>query len=126
MVLTRHVLHHVEDIGAVAAKIFRSLKKGGVAIFLEPNPLCVYWYPYLTFHPHRSWKVEHGILRCFPWMLKRHFVQAGFSEIELMNYGAFPPFVVNKMKSLIPLDDRICSVPMVKRLLALTLLRVKK
>jgi SAM-dependent methyltransferase len=126
MVLTRHVLHHVDNIAEVARRIHRSLRENGTAIFLEPNPLCPYWYPYLTFHPHRSWKVEHGILRCFPWMLIRHFRNAGFREIELTNYGAFPPFVVNRFGSLIALEDPLASVPWLRRFLALTLLKVRK
>ena len=126
MVLTRHVVHHVESISEVARRIHRSLRQDGVAIFLEPNPLCLYWYPYLTFHPHRSWKVEHGIFRCFPWMLVRHFQDAGFREIELLHYGAFPPFVVNKLHSLIALEERFAGVPWLRHFLALTLLKVKK
>jgi len=126
MVLTRHVLHHVDDISEVARRIYRSLRQDGVAIFLEPNPLCPYWYPYLTFHPARKWSVEHGILRCFAWMLVRHFRNAGFREIDLTHFGFFPPFIVNRFNSAVVLDDRIAELPWVSSFLALTMLKVTK
>ena len=126
MVLCRHVLHHVEDIAEVARRIYRTLKKDGVGIFLEPNPLCIYWYPYLTFHPHRSWKVEKGVLHCFPWMLKNFFRDAGFREVTAIHYGFFPPFVINKIPKLIPTEDFIAKIPVVYRFLALTILKVIK
>lgn len=126
MVVTRHVLHHVDDISEVARRIHRSLKQDGVAIFLEPNPLCFYWYPYLTFHPHRSWKVEMGIFDCFPWMLVNRFRDAGFRDIQVLHYGGFPPFVVNAVNSAVVLEDLFPRIPLLKHFLALTFLKVTK
>jgi 2-polyprenyl-3-methyl-5-hydroxy-6-metoxy-1,4-benzoquinol methylase len=126
MVICRHVLHHVDDVDEVARRIYRSLKKGGVGIFLEPNPQCLYWYPYLTFHPHRSWKVEKGVLKCFPWMLQTKFRNAGFHATEVLHYGLFPPFVINRFQKLLPLEEIAPRIPFVNPFLALTILKVFK
>jgi SAM-dependent methyltransferase len=90
-----HILHHVPDVRAVAARALERLRAGGRAVFLEPNPWNPQWYVHLAMHPRRSWRVERGIVRVWPGRVCRGFKAAGFSECRINTVGCFPPLVHN-------------------------------
>lgn len=106
-----HLLHHVPDPVAMLATMRRAARPGGVVACIEPNPINPAWYVYITFNRLRSWRVEYGMLRGFPWQLSRAYRQAGLATVTRLMYGAVPISLVNRFPALLRVEDALHRVP---------------
>lgn len=125
-VVGKHILHHVGDIEGTAGTCYRALKKGGVAIFMEPNPLCPLWAVYITVNAKRQWAIEKGIFDCFPGSLRKRFRAAGFDMAKSDYYGFIPASLVRIFPSLAKMNWLPNRLPFIRKVLALQLLIAKK
>lgn len=106
-----HLLHHVPDPVRMLTTMRRAARPGGVVACVEPNPLNPAWYFYITFDRLRSWSVEYGMLRGFPWQLSRAFRRAGLAQVRRFLYGAVPIALVNRYPALLRLEAVLHAVP---------------
>lgn len=106
-----HLLHHVPDPVRTVRVMRDAARPGGVVACLEPNPINPAWYVYITLDPLRSWRVEYGMLRGFPWQLRRVFRRAGLSERTTVAYGAIPVPLVNAFPRLVPAEHVLRRLP---------------
>lgn len=90
------VLHHVADVAAVFGGARRVLRPGGVAAFLEPNPLYLPFYLQIAFTPGMTWRGERGILGMTESGLSAAARRAGFVDVTVRAFGAAPPAVANR------------------------------
>lgn len=125
-VVGKHILHHVGDIEGVAASCFKALKKGGIALFMEPNPICPFWLLYITANGKRQWAIEKGILDCFPGSLRKIFEGSGFTDAKTEYYGVVPASLVRILPSFAKLNWALNSIPFLRNMMALQLLIAKK
>ena len=89
-------LHHVEDLVPILTGTKSTLREGGRALFLEPNPLFLGYYFQVALTSGMSWKSEKGILRMRPRVLEEAGRQAGFTTISQSVFGAMPPRIANR------------------------------
>lgn len=122
----KHILHHLDSIQVAAEKSYASLKSGGVALFMEPNPLCPYWLLYISIDRKRRWSIEKGILTCWPWHMRGVFRQAGFNEITTKYYGLIPATLTRKFPILGKLNKSLGGIPLLRNFLALQLIIARK
>jgi SAM-dependent methyltransferase len=94
-VVGAHILHHLDDVEAALRTSRERLRRGGRAVFVEPNPWNPQWYVHVTIHPRRSWRVERGLLGMWPRRIRQAFRRAGFAGCRVSSFGCFPPFVLN-------------------------------
>lgn len=125
-VVGAHILHHVEDLDAVARRAFERLRPGGRAVFLEPNPWNPQWYVQITINPRRRWRIERGFLRVWPWRVRQAFFRAGFRRCEVKTFGCFPPFVLNWLSGAMTLEAALERIRPLNRLFTLNLFRAVK
>lgn len=95
VVLGFFTLHHVHDLTLVFKAVRRVLKKGGKAVFLEPNPRNPLYYLQIAFTPGMRWSMERGLIRLTKSKVVSLLSETGFTDIELKRFGFFPPFVAN-------------------------------
>lgn len=98
-----HILHHVSDVVTVLRQARARVRRGGRAVFVEPNPWNPQWLVHLAIHPLRSWRIERGVYRMWPERVRVAFLDAGFATCAVVPFGCFPPFVLN----LLPVATRV-------------------
>lgn len=90
------VLHHVHDLDRALRGAAAVLKPGGRAVFVEPNPLNPLYYVQISLTPGMSWRVERGITRMRPSVMRRSTAEAGLVDFSAGQFGFFPPFLANR------------------------------
>ena len=125
-VVGRHILHHLDDLSAVAKKAFSSLREDGVCIFIEPNPYCMLWYVYITLDRTRRWAIEKNIPQITPRRLKKIFMSNGFKSVSTSYYGFIPSGFVRTFPSLGKVNTLFSNTPLLKNVLALQIMVAKK
>ena len=89
-------LHHLDDLEPVMTSARRALRDGGVAVFLEPNPIYVPYALQVTFTPGMTWRGERGIYRLTSRNIVAAARRAGFAKVSLDAFGATPPALTNR------------------------------
>lgn len=82
-------LHHAINTDRVIKEMFRVVKRGGIVAAIETNPL----NPLMLFFNLFYSPIEHGILKTFPFMVKKKFTQHTKEGVEVKyNRYIFPLF----------------------------------
>lgn len=89
-------LHHLDDVTSVMAGARRTVRDGGVAVFLEPNPAHLPYAAQITFTPGMTWQGEKGIYRLTRSRIRAAASEAGFTEVTFREFGATPPVLTNR------------------------------
>lgn len=89
-------LHHLEALRPVMEGVRMALRRGGSAVFLEPNPIYLPYVLQVTFTPGMTWRGEKGIFQMTRNRLEDAARQAGFGEVTFRGFGATPPALTNK------------------------------
>ena len=118
-----HLLHHVPDPVVMLRAMARAARPGGVVACLEPNPLNPAWYVYITLDRLRSWRVEYGMLRGFPWQVSRAFRRAGLARVTRHMYGAVPISLVNRSRRWLALEEAVHGAPGLRLACAVQIVR---
>lgn len=90
------MLHHVPDLDRALAGVAALLRPGGRVAFLEPNPYFPGYYVQITLTPGMSFKGDGGIVRVRPNKMRCAAEAAGFIDVALCRFGAFPPALANR------------------------------
>ena len=93
-----NVLHHLFDVSVCLKQVRTHLRPGGWAAFLEPNAGNVLHY--LDTILDRGWRAERHKAVSRPQIIRLALAQNGFTHIESMNCGFFPPFLINGFPAL--------------------------
>jgi len=89
------MLHHLSGLHDYFAAAARCLKPGGRLVFAEPNP-CNPLYPIqIAMTPGMRWREESGIYRLWPRQIRRMSAAAGFRDVHVRYYGAWPRALYN-------------------------------
>jgi SAM-dependent methyltransferase len=120
VVLCIHLLHHVEDITAAMAIARNHLNPGGKFLALEPNPTNPVWFYYAL---KKGWEMEKGFRKCSETHLIKCARAAGFQTVDVQNYGALPPLLVNLLPGIAPVERFFPRLPICRALLALHFLK---
>ena len=105
------ILHHVK-LDEYLPKFYKTLKKGGVAIFSEPCAFNLSWYAYLPFAS--SWEVEKGMTQCTYFNLEKKFKEHGFSKVKIKGFGLLPTPLFMWSKRLCKINDALGDLPFLK------------
>jgi SAM-dependent methyltransferase len=90
------VLHHLHDLDAGLRGIASTLRRGGRAVFVEPNAYCPLFYLQIAAVPGMSFRADGGIVRMRPGRLRRALAGAGMVDVRIATFGVLPPFAVNR------------------------------
>jgi SAM-dependent methyltransferase len=90
------VLHHVHDLDGALRGAGAMLKPGGRAVFVEPNPLNPLYYVQILLTPGMSWRVERGMTRMRPTVMRRCMAEAGLVGFGVEGFGFLPPILANR------------------------------
>ncbi|MDP8261817.1 MAG: class I SAM-dependent methyltransferase [Candidatus Ancaeobacter aquaticus] len=99
------ILHHADSIKNILDKAYKSLKRGGRLIVLEPNPMNLLWYIFIFYQ--RMWKVEKGILRCRRNSIIQYLKDSDFNSIKVEGYGMFPNCIFNFSEKLLKINASV-------------------
>ncbi len=88
-------LHHLSDLGALAASLARVLAPGARVAFAEPNAFNPSFYAQIVLTPGMTWRGDRGVARMRPGVLRPAFEAAGFGDFRIDRYGLFPPVLAN-------------------------------
>jgi 2-polyprenyl-3-methyl-5-hydroxy-6-metoxy-1,4-benzoquinol methylase len=105
------ILHHV-DLDTYLPLFYKSLKKGGIAVFSEPCAFNLAWYAYLPFAS--SWEVEKGMTQCTYFNLQKKFKKHGFTYIKIRGFGLFPTPLFAWSRKLCRINDALGDLPFCK------------
>jgi len=89
------VLHHMHDLEACFRGMRRTLRPGGMVLFVEPNPYNPLYYAQMLLTPGMTWEGDKGM---FQMKRKRIFSAmelAGLTEPQCERFGFLPPFLIN-------------------------------
>ncbi|MGB8360623.1 MAG: methyltransferase domain-containing protein [Acidimicrobiia bacterium] len=89
-------LHHLDVLAPVMEGVRTTLRRGGSAVFLEPNPIYLPYSLQITFTPGMTWRGEKGIFQMTRKRLEDSARRAGFSDVSFRSFGATPPALTNK------------------------------
>jgi len=128
------VIHHLdpakkEDIIANAVK---SLKAGGKIIALEPNPfnplyyLLYFWRWCARIKGKNRWATEKGFLRTSTFSLKKLFHKSGLKNIKVCRYAWLPSVLGNSAPFILPVNDILNKIPVVREMSAFTWMSAEK
>lgn len=110
-------LHHAKNIDKVIKEMFRVAKKGSIVGAIETNPLNPIMLIFNLFYS----SVEHGIVKIFPFVIKKKFEYNTKKEV-IINYNRylFPLFSItpnlgnNRLKLLNAIEMLINKLPLLK------------
>ncbi len=88
-------LHHLSDLGALAASLVRVLAPGARVAFAEPNAFNPSFYAQIVLTAGMTWRGDGGVARMRPGVLRPAFEAAGFGDFRIERYGLFPPALAN-------------------------------
>ncbi len=89
------VLHHLHDLDKSFAGVTRTLKRGGRAVFVEPNPWNPLFYVQMAFTQGMTWEGDRGIIRMRRNVIFGAMKTAGLVNLVSERFGFFPPFLAN-------------------------------
>ena len=104
------VLHHVADLNAAFAGLHSTLLPGGRIAFLEPNPYFLGYDAQIAFTPGMTFKGDGGIVRLRRKPIELILEGAGFRNVSIEKFGAFPLALANREAGA-RLEQRLESVP---------------
>lgn len=91
----------------------QSIRKGGKLIILDPNPLCVLFWPYYLFHPRVDWHIEKNFVYSNRWTMSKTLKSLSLRDIQVIPFRFFPGFVVNKSVLLAKMNRIIAEIPFI-------------
>lgn len=118
------MLHHLPDVQAGFAGARRLLAPGGRAVFCEPNAMFPGYYAQITLTPGMSWRGDRGVLNMRARRLRAQLQQAGFQDIRIETFGAFPPALANRSWGR-ALERRIERLPGIRPVRAFLLIHAR-
>lgn len=88
-------LHHFHHLETYFQAMKRVLKPGGAIYFIEPNAWNPLYYFQILFTPGMTWKGDKGVAKMHKTNFKNAASYADLKFHKSINYGFFPPFIVN-------------------------------
>ena len=120
------VLHHLEDIWSGLKSLRRTVRTGGVIVFIEPNRLNPLFLAQIFFCKDMTWRGEKGTFRYGVSGYRRCFEESGYTEIEIRKFGFFPPQILDNFPFMLRIEKWLETVPFVKIFLPFLLISAKK
>lgn len=118
-------LHHFHNLHVCFQAMSRLVKPGGKIYFIEPNAWNILYYFQIFFTPGMSWSGDKGVAKMRRSVFQKAGDFAGLSEMKILKYGMFPPFLYNKKWGQ-RLEKIICSIPFFKPFQAFQLVSFTK
>ena len=116
LAIGRGFLHHLEQPLPVLRRVHRALKPGGLALFLDPNPLNPGWLPLHLLHPALSVRDEKYLWLQTGDRVRRLLQQAGFVDVQLDYIGFVPASSARFSRAIDDLEARLGQLPLLRRL----------
>ncbi|GEM_PF-1781548 len=119
-----NVLHHLFDISEFFKRIGRYLRKDGVVAFVEPNAL----NPLHTIDTvlDGGWKAEGHKTSSTVVKVEDAIRGSGFFDVEHMEFGFFPPFLIDGFPALLNFEKAAERNPLIKKILPYFIIKGKK
>jgi SAM-dependent methyltransferase len=89
-------LHHLHDLEGSIASMARLISPGGRFAFVEPNALNPLYYLQIAATPGMSFGGERRLTSMRPGVILPAMRAAGLTDVRVLRYGFFPPFLVNR------------------------------
>lgn len=115
-----------EERARILANVVKAVKKRGVILAVEPNPLNPLYLPFFLFHPDVSWRIERKFLASSPANLKHRFQEVGLDEIQVRHYAMLPTRLMNTCPWVEQLNRWLCAVPGLRQFSLFTFIRGTK
>lgn len=124
-VLGFFVLHHLADLPRSFAAVLRALRRGGRAVFVEPNPFNPLYYAQIAITPGITWKGDRGILNMRRGIVLEAMREAGLRDPGLRRFGFFPPQIAN-LTWTGPFERRIEAITLLEPVLPFQVFRATR
>lgn len=95
-VSTFHLLARTEEERIkIFGNLVKAVKKRGVVLVIEPNPLNPLFYPFYFFSPDASWDIEKYFLRSTSANLRKIFSELGLTDVQVRRHGFLPSLLIS-------------------------------
>jgi SAM-dependent methyltransferase len=101
------ILHHLHDPTAALAQLYRLLRPGARAAFLEPNRWNPLFFLQISLCPDMTWRDEWRLFRLGAHQLRTMFADAGLTECRTTRVGFWPPRIVNRFPRAVSFERYI-------------------
>ena len=105
------ILHHLPNLEESLRILRKTTLKNAVVGFIEPNPLNPLFYPQPFLYKNMSWKEEKGFVKLNQKFLRKTFLEAGYKDVRIENFGFLPPFIVSRGPGL-NIDNLLEKIPL--------------
>lgn len=129
------VIHHLdpENLKKIFTNVVGAVKKGGLVVAFEPNPLNPFYYPWYLWREIKNtpnvsrWQTEKGMLTTTNiWSLKGLFKKTGLKEIQVQRDAFLPNRFGNKFPLIFSLNDFLIKIPIIKEMSAFIWIKGRK
>lgn len=128
------VIHHFDPAKkeAIVGNICKALKKNGVLVSLEPNPLnplfyLLYLWRWLTDKQGKNrWETEKGFLKSRAENLRKLYQRNGLSDIEIKRFALIPTKYSDKFEWVVKLNEFLLRLPLIQSFSAYIWIKGKK
>jgi len=128
------VIHHLDPTKkeVIVNNIIRTLKKNGILVSLETNPLnplfyLIYFWRWLINKQGRNrWKTEKGFLHSRAGSLKKLYEKNGLSEIEVKRFALIPTRYSDRFRGVTKLNEFLLCIPLLQNFSAFIWIKGKK
>lgn len=128
------VIHHFDPAKKeiIVNNIVRALKKNGILVSLEPNPLNplfylnYFWRWLINKQGKNRWETEKGFLKSRAGNLKKLYERNGLGEIEVKRFALIPTRYSDRFRGVAKLNEFLLNLPLVQNLSAYIWIKGKK
>lgn len=113
---TFHLLANEEkDRIIILSNLVKAVKKNGVIVLIEPNPLNLFYYPFYWFSDQVSWEIEKTFMKSSEFNLKKIFKKLGLTSIEISYMGFLPNRFINNVEAVKYLNGFVNLLPILNK-----------
>lgn len=113
------MLHHIDRklYPKMLHHLLPLLKKGGLLVFIEPNPLYPFHLVEMMIEPDMHWEIEKQIYSNYLGVFQNAARDTGCAVKKFERFGFFPPPLINAFPFVTKLEKGIEKIPLIAQFL---------